>query len=349
MVIAYQLPDNSNTSFDFANKLKNSDIPSLFVLGSNVNINKFNQLQVGVSINSRQRNYNEASAIVNRSFYKFQFNDDFINRISDFPPLLSAYGKYNQSQGIETILFQKLGNILTEYPLISMGKYREKSVAFVFGEGLWKWRLYNYSEFKNHELFDNLIEKIVQFLNVKEQKDRFQLNHKRKFDESEDLIFNAMLYDIAYEPITNADINLEIIDENEDSYQFNFSFKNNSYYANVGSLPPGKYSLIAETQYGKENFRKKSEFIINEIKLEANQLKANHNLLYRISTQNKAKTFFPNQINAIEDEIRNNNEVVSLKFQREKFNKIIDWEWLLFFILFLLSFEWFIRKFSGTY
>jgi len=349
LVIAYQIPDNSRESSAFVSKLKNSDIPYLFVLGSNVNINKFNQLQLGANIETRQRAFNEVSAVPNKNFYEFQLSEEFEKNIADFPPLLSVYGKYNQVNGLQTILYQKLGNVETEYPLISMGKYREKPIAFVFGEGLWKWRLYNYSEFKNHQIFDFLLEKVLQYLNIKEQKDRFQIQHKRKFDEDEALRFDAMLYDVAYEPITDAEINLQITDEDGDSYEFLFSYSNNRYSVNAGRLPPGKYSLIAKTQYGKDKFETKSEFIINELKLESNRLKANHNLLYRISNEHEAQMFFPSEIEKIEEEIRNNSEIVSLNYEREKFSKILDWEWLLALILFLIGLEWFIRKFSGTY
>ena len=55
-------------------------------------------------------------------------------------------------------------------------------------EGLWKWRLYEYLKTNNQILFDELINKSVQFLSVKEDKRPLGLNMKNLFMKMSSLI-----------------------------------------------------------------------------------------------------------------------------------------------------------------
>ena len=48
--------------------------------------------------------------------------------------------------------------------------------AMLNGEGIWRWKLFNYLNNKNHNLFDEFIFKIVKNLLINDNQDRFRLN-----------------------------------------------------------------------------------------------------------------------------------------------------------------------------
>jgi hypothetical protein len=49
------------------------------------------------------------------------------------------------------------------------------------------------------------------------------------------------------------------------------------------------------------------------------------------------------------NEIRNRKEITSVSFEEKKVRELIDWAPLLVALLSLLSFEWFLRKWNGSY
>jgi len=55
--------------------------------------------------------------------------------------------------------------------------------ANFLGDGLWKWKMRDYVDHNNHNLFNELISKTVQYLSVKADKsflEYLQKNYKRK-------------------------------------------------------------------------------------------------------------------------------------------------------------------------
>lgn len=349
LIIAYQLPTNNRSSIQFAKHLNGSKIPYLFVLGNSSNLNSFNRLNSAVKIVAKKQSSNQAYPNVNPDFYTFQLNENFKNNINNFPPLSTIFGKYIQTKNIESIINQKIGNVVTDYPLISIGKHNENRVAFIYGEGIWKWKLYNFQQFKNHNIFNNFINKIVQYLSVKEQKERFQLINKRKFLENEQLKFSALFYDAAYNAVTNAEISLIIKDDNSNEYNYSFSNKGDKYIVNTGSLPPGSYTATAITKYGDNEFETSSAFIIEKSRLEAKNSTAKHSLLNQISKSHSTELLYPKDISNLKEILDEREDIFSMSFKSETFKSVLNYEWILALIILLFGFEWFLRKYNGSY
>ena len=80
--------------------------------------------------------------------------------------------------------------------------------------------MYEYLKTNNHHLFDELINKSVQFLSVKEDKRPFRLRHEKLIYENEPLLIEADLYDANYELVNSADFSLLIRDEDENNTIF---------------------------------------------------------------------------------------------------------------------------------
>src|SRR3546814_5368841 len=64
--------------------------------------------------------------------------------------------------------------------------------AWLFGEGLWRWRMHDFRLNGNHDAVDGLITQTVQYLATREDTRRFRLNMPKSiFSENEEVTFTA--------------------------------------------------------------------------------------------------------------------------------------------------------------
>jgi hypothetical protein len=72
-------------------------------------------------------------------------------------------------------------------------------------------------------------------------------------------------------------------------------------------------------------------------------------MLRNISQNTNAQFYFPNQLSQLKDDIMNRDDIVTVSYNERSFKDLIDYKWLFFLIVLLMSVEWFIRKFNGAY
>ncbi len=349
LVILHQLPNASNASLRQLQKIKQARMPFLMILGAKSNLRNLNSLHLGLEIQNKRMSMNTVSPILNSSFAAFSLSKDLQGTIANFPPLSSPYGKYRVSKSIQPLFYQQIGSVKTEIPLIGLSNQSGWRSAYIMGEGIWRWRLHNYARFDNHEIFDELIGKMVRYLSLVKEQSEFDLQVKKQFEESEEVVFDAVLYNASYEPITDFEIDLTIKDENNKEYQYNFSKRDSSYFLNAGSFATGIYHYQAKTNMGGKLVVRKGSFTVSANSREAMQLTADHHLLNMIASEHQAKVFDKNQIGQIAQEISQRDDIVSLQYNRLKYSDLIDVKWLLAIIVLLLAVEWFVRKQMGSY
>ena len=65
---------------------------------------------------------------------------------------------------------KKIGQVNTSFPLIAFSSSLTSKNAVIFGEGIWRWRIYDNMINQNTQIFDELIAKILKYLATKEEK-----------------------------------------------------------------------------------------------------------------------------------------------------------------------------------
>ncbi len=349
LVILHQLPNASRSSLQLIQSLKIERIPYLLIMGENTNLPNFNSLHSGVEIQNRSMNMNTVTAIYDNRFSGFTLSNDLKLMVNNLPPLSSPYGKYRVSKAMQSIFNQQIGAVQTKIPLVSIHNQSGWRTAFILGEGIWRWRIYDYMLNSNHIAFNELIVKIVRYLSLIKKQSNFDIEVKRHFNESEDIVFTAVVYNDSYEPIVENEINLIIRNENNQEYKYSFSKLDSSYLLNAGMLPAGVYNYTAKVIRAGEKLLRKGSFIVKESQLEALNLKANHHLLHLIANEHTALVFEKGKMIRIADEISKRNDIVNIEYNQLKYQDLIDVKWLTFFVLLLLMVEWFVRKQSGSY
>ncbi len=350
LVILHQLPASNSASVGLMNKLIKLDVPLLFVIGPQTNINLLNNLDLGLSINRAADNtINEAQGSYNENFTLFSLSEETRFILNDFPPLYTGFGDYLCFPSGEILFYQKIMNIITDYPLFYFNEKDNRKTGFIAGDGLWRWKLENYYQTQDHQAFNEIINKSVRYLSMKVDKRQFKIVFDHQYPENENLIFKAELYNDSYEIVPDNDIELQIENEAGEDFKYQFSSTDNGYKLDAGILPPGKYSLYAKTRLGETVYEDRGEFSILPVVIEKLTTVANHRLLNKLAKANRGTMIYPDEINSIPELLAANENIKPIVYAEKKYTDLINIPWLLGLIILLLATEWFFRKWGGSY
>ncbi len=346
LIIVNQITANFIPHVNFA---KDKNIPVLYLVGAGSDLGLFNQQKLGITISGNTNQISESQGLLNKNFTLFNLEKELKFLLKQLPPLASQFGKYSVSESISIAIHQKIGAIETENPLLYFGKNADQKYGVLIGEGIWKWRLVNYSIEGNHNQVDALMQKTIQYLALKEDKKRFRINYDNQIFQNRTIVINAQLYNQVYEMINNPDVTLRILNEEEEEFEFVFGRTEDEYRINVGRLPVGKYSFVATTNINGEELKEKGEFIVKPVQYESINLKANHAILDQMSTQSNGKFLYPSEVNKLTQMIVDRGDVKPTSYAHQKLDDLINLKWIFFLLVGLITSEWFIRKRNGAY
>jgi hypothetical protein len=350
LVILHQLPSKKFPVKTILDEIKSKKTPSFFILGAKTYLQQFNTVQSMLKIDGYNGSYNDVQATVDKSFTKFELTKDIVSNLPKLPPLKVPFGIFSADSRASVILMQKINTVETEYPLLLLREDNGTKQGIFLGEGIWRWKLYNYLNYRNQDLVSTLISKTVQFLSVKSDKRKFRIELPKKvFAENEPIIFHAELYNENYELVHGPDVEISIYNESQQEYPFNFDKSEQGYDLDAGFFPTGNYSYKAQTTFNGKLFTASGQFNVKSINLESVNPVADHHLLYLLSKQNGGKLFYPNQLDKLKDDLMNQTEIKPVLHDIYKTTSIINLKWIFFVILAFLAVEWFIRKYNGAY
>jgi len=345
LFIAYQIPSSVSPGNLFP--FEKTDRPYLYILGTQTDFNAFNKLETGLTINASKLSFSEAQPLPNNDFSLFTMNDADPKWITGYPPLLAPFGEYETRQLTDVLCYQKIGNSTTKIPLILFARNGEKKTGIIAGENIWRWRLSNFFQRSTFEPFDEIINKIAQYLTVREDKSFFRVKVNQKINENENVVFEAGLYNASYELVNEPEVTLTITDAGQKSFPFVFSKTEKAYYLNAGLFPPGNYTFHAMTRLGNFSYEKNGTFMVIPINVESLNLVADHSLLLRMADSHSGVMVNPLNLNELVRKINVQEEIRSVSFLQKQYIDLIGNPWLFLLILIILTTEWGLRKRSG--
>jgi len=349
LIVLNQIPSAAQSGrliFEEANRQR---IPILIVIGSQTHIPQFNLIGKGIEINLQAGNMEEAQPVINKSFVTFTLSEKLAGNLERYPPLKAPFAQYQLDHLWNVILFQRLRNIETDRPLMAISNRNGIKAGVIFGEGIWRWRMYNYLMSDSHEEFTELIDKLVQYLANRDNEDNFIVGFKPVYNETESILMTAEVYNDAFEPINTPEVNLIIRDSLKQEYTYLFDRGNQFYRLDAGLFPPGEYHFEAKVEIGNVTYTESGHFAVMPVNIELMETEANHRMLYQLAWQSGGGFYLPNQSNEMVNDILSNTRIKPFSYFQTLLNEILNLRWIFFVILFILSLEWFLRKFWGIY
>lgn len=349
-IILHNLPSVKQDAASVFNAIRANNIPHLFVAGLQTNLQRLNELQNLVSIRSRGASSNEVQAALAPGFGLFKLSDRLYEQLPNFPPLTAAFGDFSLASNANPLLYQRIGKVDTRYPLLVLGEQGNSKVGVLCAEGIWKWRLFDFLQHQDHELYNELISKTVQYLSLKEDKRRYRVSmSKNIFDENETIYFDAELYNRSFELVNEPDAELSVTDDDGKAYSFTFNKTDDTYRLNAGILPVGGYRFSSNVFYDGERLAYEGQFSVQPIQLENYETTADHNTLRLLSEKFGGQLLYPSELEQVEGIIRNKDTVKPVIYETAQTQLALNLKWIFFLILGLLSLEWLGRRYFGAY
>lgn len=347
LVVVFGMPENKNEFKKWENLLMSSSANVLFMLNNSVNSSYFSKEVITIRNGNQQ--FNDALPVLNSNFNFFTFTKDEQRILSQYPPLSVPFGPISLPYENTPIFFQKIGSVLTDYPLITLGNFQQKKVAWILGEGFWRWKLQEAKNNVNGETpaFNQMVQQLSKYLYLKEEKSSFVLDYQKRFQEDENVIIKAQLYNKNFEKINTPEIYLELKDSKKNLFKYQMSKTMDDYKVDLGRFPPGEYELIAKTELNGKKVQKTGKFVVQEIMIESVDLQAKHLALRSISKLSGGKFYSMNNAYALLEDLKALETKDKVFYEKLK-EELIHFRWLAILIIIISSIEWFLRKWYGT-
>ena len=349
LVILHQLPA-ANNHLTYVEGLKSKKIPLLFILGRQTNLSLFNSLKTGLNYSATGAGHNQATGIMNVEFNLFENSEAVKSNVPYFPPFSVPFGSFNFKDKSATMIFQQIGSVKTDQPLVYFNDDATNRFGFFTGEGFWRWRLIDFDRNNNHDVTNDLVCKSIQYLVARNDKRKFRVyTTENTIFENEALLFNAEYYNQSYELINKPEVKLTLTNDAGKNYVYTFSRTTNAYILDAGLLAPGNYNYTARVISGGNNEVAKGTVIVKPLQLEFTETKADHDLLKQLAVSTNGKFIPFSDIDKVADMIKRIDTVKPVMYQQKEYRDLINQKWVFFLILLFLSVEWFVRKRHGAY
>jgi hypothetical protein len=124
-----------------------------------------------------------------------------------------------------------------------------------------------------------------------------------------------------------------------------FLLMNNSYQIAIENLNFGEY-IFKVSVVGKDITRSGS-FKITDYNIEEQFTNSNVQMLKSLALKVGGKVFFKNEVASLSKKLLEDRRYYTVQKLSIKEQNLIDWQWVLVFVISLFSAEWFIRKYYG--
>lgn len=349
LLIGFHLLSDKKLSKPLLDKAKAADVPIMHFVGSRVDIDFFNEMDLGSKIETTAENSDFVTALYADDFAVFDASSEIKDLSQTTIPLLSPYGDYKIDADAKVLFYQKIGSVETSKPLVWVTDRSGVKNAIVCGEGVWRWRMNEMVKNSSFANFDYFINKSINYLSLSEKKERFKVNAEKIYSESTPVEFVAEVYNENYEPVNTSDVALKIETEDGKAFSYQFTKKGNRYFLDAGNFEQGTYNWNAQVEFDGKVLTKKGTFTVVPVDVEALNTVADHAALQQMAQNRSAKLFFPSQFDALLEDINQNSDITPLSFTKTSLKDLASVWWYFLLIVFLFASEWFFRKYWGLY
>jgi hypothetical protein len=329
--------------------LENKKLPVIYTVGPNTTSATIQKLNIGISVTGSNGQTDDVQGGVNTGFQQFELSDLVKDMVEFGPPLKTKFGKVTSAGGLEVFAYQRLGSIRKTDPLIYFNKRGQFKIGVIYGEGIWRWKMNEFIRTGSQDGFAELVNKITQYVLVKQNTSKLRVNFPKRFTKDEDVLVNATFYNQSLEPVSDAEIRLEVRNEKGKLSKVGFGVSGKQYTASLGKLSPGIYKWKAIGTRNGQTEVKNGVFVVEDMELEDLDTYADHQIMRQIAKTTGGKFFELKNAKGVLKAIRNRDDITTVSYREATFKDLVDLKWLFFLLLAFLTTEWFLRRWFGAY
>ena len=332
------------------NEIENNSKPFFILVGSSLDIQKFNYLRSEMPFEISNQNFGISEVQPNVSSEQAanpMMKAGTVTEWNSLPPTLRPNFNFIPKPETQVLASLKINNVLINSPLIVSRKLGSKRSVAVLSSDIWKWKLQKAPS--RLELFDNFILNSVKWLNASVDKEQVSIRTSQKFYSlGESVEFFADVFDESFNAIANAEVKVRVKSKNVEDEIFLTHIGNGIYRGIYNPRTPGDFSFSGSAVYlnnviGKDEGR----FNIGDIEIELIDKTLNTELMLQLASLSEGKFFYNEQYSEIFEIVKSlNQKGVKEKIESKEIYLSRN-EWILFFIILFFSLEWFLRKREG--
>ena len=350
LVILHQVPSGRTDFNALKSQLdKNVKLPVFFIVGNDTDRDLLCKLQNVFVLHSGATNTQlDVKAHQNTAFSTFTYDSKSEQLIAKYPPLALPHMEINAMKSHDDLLLQEVMGVKSGLPLLSFAQDGRK-MTFLFGTNVWRWRLFEYYQNKNHDVFDEMFSKSLKYL-LLSANDGSAIYAKETYYSNEPVVITGELRNPNNELVTDPDMTIQI--ENKltgETYDYTFSKRDHDYELNAGLLPEGLYVYKVQAQMGERKISVSGNFSVVAIGIEAQQLTADIDRMRTLARLTNGNCYTAHQLDQLATDLRNDTRITSVEHHESRFEDLIHSKWIFFVLIGLAAIEWLLRKMFGSY
>jgi hypothetical protein len=349
LVIFHQAPDLGGRTRDLFQRFVNTKTSLWLILGQQSDVLQLSRSKMPLQVDAMPRDYDDVTPIVNPAFSSFSVSPEANSIIPDYPPTSVHFGKIRVKPTATPLLFQRVGSITTDKPLLAIDLQDSRKIAIMLGEGMWRWRLNEFDRTETTAGFDELTGKLVQYLSTTDDKRKFRSYPvQQEFSDAEPVVIESQVYNDIYEPVYGNTIEIDITNESGAKQQYSYTTGPGNTRYSVGGLKEGVYRYRSRTQINGQAEEVRGEFAVEQRQAELQNLTADFDLLKKLSSQTGGRFVQASSIGSLQ-QLLQQTDADTVIHSEENYESVINLKWVFWTLLLLVSAEWFLRKYFGSY
>lgn len=349
LAIFYQAPDLRGRTSTLFEQFAASKTSLLLILGQNSDLRLIEKQNMPVKFDGAPRDFDEVTPVINTSFSSFIISPDANTMLIDYPPVSVHFGKVSVSLGASPLLFQRVGSVSTEKPLLAVTQQEDRKIGILLGEGIWRWKLNEFDRTEGSAAFDELFGKLIQYLSTTDDKRKFRSYPiQQEFSDTESVIFESQVYNSIFEPVYGNSIALEITDDQGKKRNYSYTTSPGNSRYQIGDLNEGVYRYRARTTLDQKPEEVRGEFAVVKRQTELQNLTADFDLLKALSANTGGKFVSSENVDVLKTELQK-AVAKTVIHSEETYDTLINLKWVFVVLLLLATFEWTFRKYFGSY
>ena len=270
------------------------------------------------------------------------------------PPLFKTETFVRVKPESEVAFGSKVNNTPIKEPLVITRTLANKKSIAVLGYGFYRWKLFGYAldmakgANDSPDLFDIFMQNTIKWLSANQDNKQVTIKTTKKvYTNNEKVEFIGQVYDAAFTPVDNANVQVKISGNQSREITLN-SLGNGRYSSQVEGMPQGDYFFTGEVVKDSNKIGSdKGRFNIGEIALEYQNLRMNSQLLRTIAERSGGKFYMPDDAKSFIEDLKKVKTYIPRSITNHLEFQLWSLPWLLAIAILCLGLEWFLRKRAG--
>jgi hypothetical protein len=283
----------------------------------------------------------DAYAVSEPGFSAFSLPPGLNAVLDRLPPLSTAAGDIQPAPGTQVLFSQR-----NEKQPLWMVLPARHAQALLLGEGIWRWRFYEYRYFQNHSVVDECIRQTVALLAADAGGPPFRASiPKFEWNEGENVSLNAYLLNPAGEQVNGPDAQIVFTDSAGHTTRYSLERNGSAYRVYTGPQAPGTYKFNASTTYNGTRLNSGGSFVVTAVSQESMDQGADYRLLFGLAQRYGGQAFPASRMSDLYDSLSLDNRIRPMIIEHSSVVPLIDWKLFFFLILIVAAGEWLLRKY----